>query len=261
MPEDTLASEGRIGRGLHQKPEPFCRLCQKDKELMNSHILPEFIYKPLYDDKHRFYIISTYEQRGRAKEQKGIRERLLCLECEQHISRYENYARKVLFGGVEIAFRNEREGIVLSGIDYELFKLFQLSVLWRASVCSHKMFENVALGPHESTIQHMILANEPGPIAKYCCVMMAMKLGGDSVSDLIEQPERRRLKGRIVYRFTFGSIAWIYFVCSHGIPRTIRDAVLSETGTVRMAIRDIRNLGCISGFFQDAERMGRLPKG
>ncbi len=97
-----------------------CKLCKKDKKLMNSHIIPEFIYKPLYDEKHRFHVISTYKQKDRPKEQKGIRERLLCLDCEQHISRYEDYARKVLFGGVEISVLNESGGIIVSGIDYKL---------------------------------------------------------------------------------------------------------------------------------------------
>jgi len=103
-----------------------CKLCNNESKLMNSHIIPEFIYKPLYDEKHRFHVLSTYKKVGKLKEQKGIRENMLCSECEQHISRYESYARKVLFGGVPIVVQNDGPGIIVSEIDYKLFKLFIL---------------------------------------------------------------------------------------------------------------------------------------
>ncbi len=237
----------------------FCKLCKKNKKLMDSHIIPEFIYKPLYDNTHRFHVISTYKEKDRPKEQKGIREKLLCADCENHISKYEHYAKKVLFGGVEIAVHNEGEGIVVSEIDYKLFKLFQLSILWRASISNHKMFKNIELGPHESIIREMILSNKPGSEIKYCCVMVAIKSGSDAMGGFIDQPERRRIDGHVVYRFIFGSIAWIYFVTSHNVPKIIRNVILSEGGTVRMAIRDIKDINCIRGFAYDAHRMGRLP--
>lgn len=30
-----------------------CRLCEQNKDLRNSHIMPEFLYKPLYDSNNR----------------------------------------------------------------------------------------------------------------------------------------------------------------------------------------------------------------
>ena len=236
-----------------------CKLCNKDGKLMNSHIIPEFIYKPLYDEKHRFHVLSTYKQKDRPKEQKGIREKMLCSDCEQHISRYENYASKVLFDGVPVAVRNEGAGIVISEIDYKLFKLFQLSVLWRASVSEHRMFKDVDLGPHECTIRQMIVSDDPGAEEKYCCVMMGIKSGSDAMSSFIDQPERRRLNGHIAYRFIFGSIAWIYFVTSHGIPKLLKEFILTESGNVRMAFKEIQDMECIIEFAKDVRRMGRLP--
>lgn len=236
-----------------------CKLCKKDKTLMNSHIIPEFIYKPLYDDDHRFHVLSTYRKKDRPIEQKGIREKLLCGNCEQHLSRYENYARKVLFGGVEIAVQNEAGGIIVSEIDYKYFKLFQLSILWRASVSSHKMFKDVQLGKHEPIIRKMIISDIPGQKEKYCCVMMAIKHGNDGMGTFIDQPEKRRVDSHVVYRFIFGSIAWIYFVSSHKIPKIINTFILSEEGVVRMAVKEISDLYCLTGFAQDIHRMGRFP--
>lgn len=30
-----------------------CRLCREAKPLVNSHVIPELLYVPLYDEKHR----------------------------------------------------------------------------------------------------------------------------------------------------------------------------------------------------------------
>ncbi len=236
----------------------YCKLCQNNKKLMNSHIIPEFIYKPLYDDKHRFHVLSTYSAKGKPMEQKGIREKLLCTDCEQHLSKYEGYARKVLFGGVNIVVQNDNGGIVVSEIDYKYFKLFQLSILWRASVSSHKMFKNVNLGKHQHMIRQMILSDIPGHQEEYCCVMMAIKSGSDGMGTFIDQPEKGRIDNHVVYRFIFGSIVWIYFVSSHKIPKLINDFLLTEKGNIRLAVKDISELDCVKGFAQDLHHMGRF---
>lgn len=238
-----------------------CKLCKKNQKLMNSHIIPEFIYKPLYDKKHRFYVFSTYEKKDRPMEQKGIREKLLCNICEQRLSTYENYAKKVLSDEVEIKMIKEGGGVVVSGIRYKDFKLFQLSILWRASISSHKMFKNVSLGKHESIIREMIMSDTPGEPGKYCCVMTVIKNGRDEVADFIDQPEKIKIDGHTTYRFIFGSIAWGYFVSSHKIPTVINSFVLSEKGEVRMNVKDISDMNCITGFAQELKKKGGLTGG
>ncbi|MCF6212118.1 MAG: hypothetical protein L3J88_12015 [Gammaproteobacteria bacterium] len=121
------------------------------------------------------------------------------------------------------------------------------------------MFKNVSLGPHELTIKKILISNKPGTEIEYCCVMMAIKAGADAMSSFIGQPEKRRINGYVVYRFIFGSIAWLYFVASHNVPKIIREFVLSETGTVRMAIKDIKDMDCIVGFARESQIMGRFP--
>ena len=127
----------------------ICYLCKKKSELKKSHIIPEFVYKDLYDSKHRFHVLSTLKETPRPIEQKGIKEKLLCGsgKCEQQLSIYEKYAKEVLMGGVEITVKDEGDIIFVSDVDYQKFKLFQLSILWRASICNDKMFSRVELGP------------------------------------------------------------------------------------------------------------------
>jgi len=44
-------------------------------------------------------------------------------------------------------FRQQDNKIIIEGIDYAPFKLFLMSVLWRASVSTLEFFKLVSLGP------------------------------------------------------------------------------------------------------------------
>ena len=39
--------------------EAICPLCNARSELLRSHVIPEFLFRPLYDDKHRYSILSS----------------------------------------------------------------------------------------------------------------------------------------------------------------------------------------------------------
>ena len=102
-----------------------CALCREKKKLCNSHIIPEFLFKPLYDGKHQIHIISTDSDMKPKKGQKGTREKLLCGDCEGLLSKYEKYAREVMYGGREIGFQETEKKALAFYVDYKIFKLFQ----------------------------------------------------------------------------------------------------------------------------------------
>src|SRR5574337_1403481 len=108
-----------------------CALCGEPHQLANSHIIPEFLYKSLYDELHRFHVLSLIPDQGNSLKQKGIREPLLCQGCEQKFSVWERYASLALEGGVDLTYRRERNLVYISGLDYAKFRLFQLSIVWR----------------------------------------------------------------------------------------------------------------------------------
>src|SRR5262245_27899960 len=125
-----------------------CRLCRQLSVLQNSHVLPEWGYGPLYDNKHRMIALRAGGYRAASADymQKGIRERLFCKRCETRLSRYEKYARDLLIGRKGLVLPPSR-GQVVNRADYKPFKLFQLSLLWRAHVSKHQLFAAVDLGP------------------------------------------------------------------------------------------------------------------
>ena len=132
--------------------------------------------------------------------------------------------------------------VLLSGIEYENFKLFALSILWRASVSSLSMFEQVNLGPHENSIRTMILKGDAGRQHRYPILLTQIVHENRMQEDLIVAPTWAKCAGHKAYRFVFYGLAWIFLVSSHRAPRFIDEAALSEQGTARLLISEIRDM-------------------
>ena len=65
-----------------------CYLCHQVRELRHSHIVPEFLYRELYNDKRQLMAVSGLGKRGRTLLQNGIKQHLFCEECEQHFNEH-----------------------------------------------------------------------------------------------------------------------------------------------------------------------------
>lgn len=208
-----------------------CRLCFELRPLQNSHIIPEWVYEPLYDKIHRYNVLGSDSGREASFSQKGVRERMLCQPCETALSVYEGYARGVLIGGREIEIQRTNGGVDVLGLNYTKFKLFQLSVLWRAGVARHGFFSGVQLGSHSEQLRRMLLAEDPGKNTEYGCTLVPLVAEGQLLTDLIAQPASLTANGFPMVRFLFGGHAWLY-VLGQGNTYPLRHLFLSGTGTL-----------------------------
>ena len=210
-------------KAVSKNPQ-VCALCLEERELKNSHIISEFVYKALgvYDEKHRFCGFSTDPAESVNTHQKGFREHLLCGVCEGRLNVWETYARKVLFGGCELEMSavpdDPKVAATARGVDYAKFKLFSMSLLCRAGVSSLEMFELVDLGPHAEQLRLLILDEQPGAHWQYGCgVLVAPDPDSDvesPFSKVIDNPEPFRVKSHRTYRFMMGNMFWLFPVSS-----------------------------------------------
>jgi hypothetical protein len=212
----------------------------------------------LYDDKHRFHQLSTNPESKNRLLQKGLRERLLCIGCEQRLSVLERYVSLVLNGGVELTHRREDKRLHLGGLDYAKFKLFQLSVLWRASVSSLAMFSQVSLGAHEERIREMLLSEDPGPPECYGCLMFVLLQEEQLVQDIIVQPTWARLIGHYSYRFVFGGMVWLYVVSSHALPRYVSESFPQPNGACIVRLQSMDELTFLTKTVSVLHQIGKL---
>ena len=195
----------------------ICKLCREESELRYSHILPEFLYSGVYDELHRTLEITPDDERTI---QKGIREYLLCQKCETKLSRYETYAAKLIRSIPDFHHNEARRLLCSDDIDYLQFKLFQLSIIWRASISENPGFTQVNLGPHEEKVRQMLDEENPGTSSQYGCLMMVM-LNTELLHKIIVGPIVVKPKpfGHTVYKFTTGNIEWLFFVTNHAIKK------------------------------------------
>ena len=109
-----------------------CKLCGLEKQLCESHIVPKFIYRWIKATSPTSHIRKMGNPNVRVQD--GPKKYLLCKECEDKFSKYENlFAQK--------HFYPSTEGLNTS-VSYgdELF-YFVSSVLWRYAITEMPRYE------------------------------------------------------------------------------------------------------------------------
>lgn len=108
-----------------------CELCLKERTLRKSHIIPKFVFRWMRNTGGRFLRISSAPN---LRQQDGIKEKLLCQDCEQKFSKYETwFANNVFFPYLD-------SGQKVFEYPSELGS-FIISVLWRHLVYTHSLLE------------------------------------------------------------------------------------------------------------------------
>lgn len=225
-----------------------CKLCLRPATLRLSHIISEFLYQDTYDEDHAARTISAtlpYVRRLR----RGLRELLLCDSCEKMIKRYEDYFARVWYteGVLPQTVPAGTDAVVTDGLDYGTFKLFHLSILWRASVAASEDFQDVHLGPHEDAIRQMLLAGDPGPADRYRLTgCLILRPGTRAVlRSLVGVPAPGRVGGQWVYAMIYGGCLWNLVISSHAPVRL--GETFSEAGRLVLSAVDAMELRSASG--------------
>jgi len=238
-----------------------CALCRVERELRKSHIIPEFLYKTIYDYRHRLHQLSRIPDQPNQLRQKGYYERLLCGDCEAKISKWERHASRVLQGGIELTWERYGNVLVIQGFDYPSLKLFQLSVLWRSAVAKGQFFERVRLTLAEKErLRVMLQTDNPGSTETFGCLMWGLKHDGAVVKDLIVQPTSVKVEGYKCFRFTFGGVLWLFFPSSFRGSEHIRNAFLQDYGEAVLIVKPLTQAKFIMDAGAELIEMGRLTK-
>lgn len=197
----------------HMQKIGRCRLCATESvKLCDSHIFPEFLYRDMYDDKQSFFVYSSNPQWRPSLRYSGIYEPLLCRNCEDSFGRLETYACDALFNGLKVAPELTPQAFVVTGVDYARFKLFFMSLLWRAGICTRFEFRNVDLHRHEKRLRRMLQLNDPGEPYSYPCALYVIK---ERPSALMSMPESFvPVHGYGGYRTTMFGMSWAFFLDS-----------------------------------------------
>lgn len=199
---------------------------------MKSHIFPEWLYESLYDKKHhRFNVISTDAKKKRGTRPKGIYEKLFCDKCEGKLSVWEGYAHNV-FNCARLGLIEDDRKIVFSKVQYAPFKLFQMSLLWRASITLRPEVPRIDLGPHTERIRMMLLDEQPGKPYEYGSILLLPSIDQNLMQQFMYPPELipSKIDSHTAYRAIFGGMFWIFIVSNHSERLSNKSVFLTKEG-------------------------------
>jgi hypothetical protein len=228
-----------------------CKLCGNFGELQYSHIIPEFLYKPLYDKIHRAIQFRHRNVLNKSYLQKGVRDWILCKSCESRVN--DNIEKPFrAFWTERILKCDIRNNVIIISGNHDVIKKFILLNLWRASVSNHDIGENAKLGPHEKRIRDIITGNSMAKETDY-------PLWGNLLVDekgviqvqLITKFARSRPDGHTVFYSAYGGVEWCVKCSSHKWPKC--EAIkLKADGTLILGRQLAWTSNVIKGFFDSA---------
>jgi len=242
-----------------------CRLCDRERQLQDSHVVPKAFERLLRQGKH---IYMTVLSEGRTKpEQRTIVEKLLCWDCEQKLQKeYETPSIRIIkeFEKHLVPMTKQPSGAsfsppynadyMASGIQYASFKLFVLSVLWRMSVASR--YPQLNLGPkHGSIIKEMIYSGEAAEPSQYPILTSLVYDGESRLQDVTSWSGNK--SGHWCHNLMFGGAIFSIFTTSHraNLPSELPAAALKKDGTSFVHKTDFRRVPKVANFLSDVEQL------
>ena len=225
----------------------ICKLCLKEKKLLKkSHIIPEFMYQEMFDENHQIYKVPINDTSKARKQFTGEYEKdILCSDCDSKIiGTFEDYASKVLYGGrvskddkLELTnYRNEH-GVVhtlIENIKYREFKLFLLSILWRASISSREFFKNVNLGEHEELLRTKIYEGDPMNSQDYPCVIATLRNDVEYSKGLHIQPIQKSENSGIVVPFVISGTIYVFYIPQYSGPTELDEFYIDTLNKMKV---------------------------
>ncbi|MCU5408339.1 hypothetical protein OCA16_27805 [Bacillus cereus] len=225
-----------------------CNLCGQEKELINSHIVPEGFYKNIYDDKNRLFL-SSQSRKDFITMQKGQREKLLCKECDSTIigNKYDKYGIEVIRDHLHVQLSTDNEKELWEGLDYNRFKIFLLSVLWRAHLAQN-FHKGITLKKNIETIIVQAIKSGQAPKENIIPIvgisLVDPKYIESKCDEIIINGNTYKRGGQNNSKtciIIFGGYAWTFIVPKAEINDPQEEFFLKENGLMVLPKQNIRN--------------------
>ncbi|GAB2775624.1 hypothetical protein [Salinimicrobium soli] len=226
-----------------------CELCKTDKPLLKkSHIIPDFMYEGLFDEKHFTSLVKLDELRIIGKKPTGFYDKnILCKKCDNEIiGQHESYASKILHGGkfserlkYKITSFSKDQGagkLSVENIDYKKFKLFLLSMLWKGHISKNEFFKSINLGQkYSEEIRKMLLNEDPGKETDFE-TMIVMYSKDFLPAKMLIPPRKVRMSNTICYLIHIQGVSFLYKVSSGHRLESFENSKLREDNSAQFYV-------------------------
>ena len=163
----------------------ICKFCEQEGKLVNSHIIPKSFYrlKELGIAAQMDYKNLSIDVR---KHQNGLKEPLMCAECDNKLGVLDEYAHKIFFKVIPklelIPYPFHKRGsLQAKGFNYDKLRKFFISLMWRTSVSSDKF----SLGKHEAVALNLLRYEVPDDDLLFLPLIYIKKTGSPLIDSMI----------------------------------------------------------------------------
>jgi len=186
-----------------------CKGCGENKKLIRAHVIPESFFVGLKSDGKAPLLVADELQYPKRTPIGVYDKNILCHDCEQKFQDLDSYGQQILL-------KTALESGTIKGtvyykipiVNYELLKLFFVSILWRASISSQPYYSKVNLGKYEEVAKDNVW-NRVYENAEDFSFVLA-KFTDEKFGTAMLNPRRLRFSGVNYYIFyLFGFILYI----------------------------------------------------
>ena len=239
-----------------------CKLCRETATLIDSHIVPRWMYRRLTRlnaGKGGPNLVHTGDGISILGGSQ-LSEYMLCRTCEDRFKRWEDYAVEVslqeddTFPGADLVKalpRDPNDGGAsasdyvpadASALNCDALARFGVSVIWRASVCTDDWVRDVDLGPYAKPIADY-LRDDDAPIPDRVGLMVEFaRIEGPNRPDRsLAIPYSGRGRGYHIHRFL--GLGMLFSLCVGGLMPLGKDLCLVRGKRVLLSTgKDLREM-------------------
>lgn len=201
------------------------------------------MYKGILDKNKKIVETNLHNFKEATYRPTGIYDQyILCNECDNEvIGGLESYAAKYFYDNKDIELTVEEDehiiNLMFKGIDYKKFKLFLISILWRASVSKQKMFDEINLGTkYDETARKMILEGRPGKRDDFPTCIIGLKSDQNLVLKTIVAPRRLKADGNTAYMFFINGLFYWFNISPYNMEDVFNRVPLDENNEMTIGI-------------------------
>ncbi|MDX5346877.1 MAG: hypothetical protein LPJ89_11290 [Hymenobacteraceae bacterium] len=206
------------------------------------------MYKKLFSDEQKIaYVSDDFKSRSKLIHTGIYDSYILCHRCDNElISSWETYASKLLYNGnfkkeeqIHVENRVGHDGLEyvnVKNVNYKKFKLFLLSILWRAHVSKHPFFSEVNLGSSEQKLKRMLLEEKPGRECDFEIILIYPKTSSDIPDYIIAKPRIIRKNGNTFYVFVISEVIYLFNISAFNRQPVFSSVSVKESNELNVVI-------------------------
>ena len=122
----------------------------------------------------------------------------------------------------------------IKGIDYKKFKLFLLSILWRAGISNLPIFRKVTLGKHQEILRERILTNDPGSPDEYLCAIFTYLHKNKLPHQIVAEPGVTDDGEPRIYAFLISGNLFVFFTKTNEKTEWVKQCTINENGEMKI---------------------------